>query len=185
MITTFLRLISSLNNLLFNSRIYLQIKACAMGTICALHTQTYSYRSSKRDTSILLLKKNPETICALSTIFLWYEPNQRAIWKKCPKDVFVSKKVLEIAVASATTEFNDGSNWLKPVFNDLGVNFGYLIKKGLNKKDNLRIRQSVRRSCDHGKMSRAKVWGQLQRTGLTKKIRQKETNHLIQQDGFK
>ena len=24
------------------------------------------------------------------------------IWKNCPKDVFVSKKVLEIAVASAT-----------------------------------------------------------------------------------
>ena len=32
------------------------------------------------------------------------------IWKKCPKDVFVSKKVLEIAAALATSEFNDGSN---------------------------------------------------------------------------
>ena len=41
------------------------------------------------------------------------------IWKKCPKDVFVFKKVLEIAVASATIKFNDGSNGLKPVFYDL------------------------------------------------------------------
>ena len=49
------------------------------------------------------------------------------IWKKCPKDVFVSKKILEIAVASATIEFNGGSNGLKSVFNDLGLNFGYFI----------------------------------------------------------
>ena len=73
------------------------------------------------------------------------------IWKKCPKHVFVFKKVLEIAVESATIEFNEGSNGLKPVFYDLGLSFGYFIKKDLNKKDNLRIRQSERKSCDHGK----------------------------------
>ena len=38
------------------------------------------------------------------------------IWKKCPNDVFASKKVLEIAVLSATIDFNDGSNRFKPVF---------------------------------------------------------------------
>ena len=73
------------------------------------------------------------------------------IWKKCPKHVFVFKKVLKIAVESATIEFNEGSNGLKPVFYDLGLSFGYFIKKDLNKKDNLRIRQSERKSCDHGK----------------------------------
>ena len=35
-ITTFLALILTLNNLIFNSRNYLQTKGCAMGTICAL-----------------------------------------------------------------------------------------------------------------------------------------------------
>ena len=75
------------------------------------------------------------------------------IWKKCPKDYFVSKKVLEIAVASATIiEFNEVSNGLKPGFYDLGLSFGYFIKKGLNKNNNLRIRQSERKSCDHGKV---------------------------------
>ena len=35
-ITTFLALILTLNNFIFNSKFYLQIKGCAMGTICAL-----------------------------------------------------------------------------------------------------------------------------------------------------
>ena len=43
------------------------------------------------------------------------------IWKNFPKDVFVSKKVLEIVVTSAAIEFNNGSNGLKPAFNDLGI----------------------------------------------------------------
>ena len=34
-ITTFLALILTLNNFVFNSKFYLQIKGCAMGTICA------------------------------------------------------------------------------------------------------------------------------------------------------
>ena len=79
------------------------------------------------------------------------------IWKKWPKDAFVSKKVLEIAAASANIEFNEGSNGLKPVFYDLGFSFGYFIKRGLNKKDNLRIRQSERKSYDHGKVRRKRL----------------------------
>ena len=55
-------------------------------------------------------------------------PQNDNVPKRCPKDVFVSKKVLEITVASATVEFNDGSNGLKPVSYDLGSNFGYFIK---------------------------------------------------------
>ena len=34
-ITTFLALILTLNNFVFNSKFYLQIKDCAMGKICA------------------------------------------------------------------------------------------------------------------------------------------------------
>ena len=36
----------------------------------------------------------------------------------------------------------------------MSLNFGYFIKKGLTKKDNLRIRHSERKSCDHGKERR-------------------------------
>ena len=35
-ITTFLAIILTLNNFIFNSKFYFQIKGCAMGTICAL-----------------------------------------------------------------------------------------------------------------------------------------------------
>ena len=48
-ITTFLALILTLNNFIFNCKIYLQIKGCAMGTICAP-----SYANILRTTS----KKN-------------------------------------------------------------------------------------------------------------------------------
>ena len=34
-LTTFLALILTLNNIIFNSELYSQIKGCAMGTICA------------------------------------------------------------------------------------------------------------------------------------------------------
>ena len=34
-LTIFLALILTLNNFIFNSKLYLQIKSCAMGTICA------------------------------------------------------------------------------------------------------------------------------------------------------
>ena len=34
-ITTFLALILTLNNFIFNSKFYLQIKGCSLGTICA------------------------------------------------------------------------------------------------------------------------------------------------------
>ena len=52
---------------------------------------------------------------------------------------------MEIAVVSATIESNDGSNGLKPVFYDLGLDFGYFIKKSINNKDSLRIRPSERK----------------------------------------
>ena len=38
-------------------------------------------------------------------------PNEafnQIIWKKCPKDIFISRHVLEIGVASAVINFNDG-----------------------------------------------------------------------------
>ena len=75
-ITTFLALFLTLNNFISNSKFCLQIKGCAMGTICA-PTYAYSCPSLKRNTSILSLKTNPTAICVSSTILLWYGSNQR------------------------------------------------------------------------------------------------------------
>ena len=76
-ISTFLSLVWTLNNFIFNSKFCLQIKSCAIGTICGPNTQTHLFLSSKRDSPILPLKTNPPAICVLSTIFLWYGPNQK------------------------------------------------------------------------------------------------------------
>ena len=75
MITTFPALILTLNNFVFNSKFYLQIKGCAMGTICvpayanifmAEFEQKYVYPLIK-DKSILFLCYIDDT--------LWYGPN--------------------------------------------------------------------------------------------------------------
>ena len=78
--TTFLALILTLNNFVFNSKFYLQIKGCAMGTICApAHAnifmaefeQEYIYRLIK-DKSILFLRY-------IDHIFMvWTKPEKTA-----------------------------------------------------------------------------------------------------------
>ena len=79
-ITTFLALILTLNNFYFNSKSYLQIKGCTMGTICApTEANIFISEFEERYISIFSLKTNPAAICASSTIFLWYGPNQETI----------------------------------------------------------------------------------------------------------
>ncbi len=46
------------------------------------------------------------------------------IWRKCPKSVFVCRKVLEIAVCSAVVEFNDGYCGIASVLKKLGLKTG-------------------------------------------------------------
>ena len=80
-ITTFLALILTLNNFIFNSSFTFKSKAVLWEQYAPLHTQTYSCERSKRNTT-LSFKTNPEAICALSTIYLWYGPNQRTNLKE-------------------------------------------------------------------------------------------------------
>ena len=42
----------------------------------------------------------------------------------CPKDVFVSKNVIEIGVSSAIIHFNDGCAGIIPALEKLGLTFG-------------------------------------------------------------
>ena len=67
-------------------------------------------------------------------------PNEafsQIIWKKCPKDIFISRHVLEIGVASAVTNFNDGVMGLSRIFQSLELSFGkYSIERALDKDIN-------------------------------------------------
>ena len=49
------------------------------------------------------------------------------IWKRCPKDIFVSKNVIEIGVSSAIIHFNDGCAGIIPVLEKLGLTFGNML----------------------------------------------------------
>ena len=56
-ITTFLALILTLNNFIFNSIKYLQTKGSAMGTICALSICQYIYGSFLEKTHIPIYQR--------------------------------------------------------------------------------------------------------------------------------
>ena len=50
------------------------------------------------------------------------------IWKKCPKDAYVSRNIIEIGVASAVLEFNNGTQGIRKIYENAGLHFGKFIK---------------------------------------------------------
>ena len=56
------------------------------------------------------------------------------LWAKCPKNVFVTKPVLQLGVNSAVIEFNEGANGVIRVFEKLGIDIGKETVGGTAKK---------------------------------------------------
>ena len=78
------------------------------------------------------------------------------IWKKCPKNIYVSRDVLEIAVSSAVIDFNDGQTGLCKVAEEIGLNCGKFMIDGAIKADNERINNITRKSSEIEKKRRKK-----------------------------
>ena len=76
------------------------------------------------------------------------------IWKKCPKSVYVSRKVLEIAVSSAVVEFNDGVSGLLPLYRSLGLTISHFLLSGLRCHDRSRIAVMATKSSKKGMAQR-------------------------------
>ena len=57
------------------------------------------------------------------------------LWSKCPKQVFVGKETLEIAVCSAVINYNNGFSKLQSVYRCLGLPIGYWLQNGFVNKD--------------------------------------------------
>ena len=79
-ITTFLALILTLNNFIFNSKFYLQIKGCAMGTICA-PSYLNIFMSEFEEKHIYSLIKNK------SVIYLRYIDYIFMVWIKSESEL--------------------------------------------------------------------------------------------------
>ena len=74
-----------------------------------------------------------ETIQNLNEAFNWI------IWKKCAKDILISRHVLEGGAASAVINFNDGFMGLSKIFQSLNLSFGKYSMEGALGKGNNRI----------------------------------------------
>ena len=61
------------------------------------------------------------------------------IWKKCPNDVFVGRATLEIDVASAVLNFNDGSSGVLNVLNSLKIEPEKFNTEFCGKRDSERV----------------------------------------------
>lgn len=65
------------------------------------------------------------------------------IWKKCPKDVFVGRNVLELGVSSAVIEFNGGSCGIIDVYQKLGLVAGKKLQRAAGRKTNFALSSNL------------------------------------------
>ena len=79
------------------------------------------------------------------------------IWRKCPKDVYVSRKIVEIGSSSAIIEFNEGKSGKQKVIKALGMSTGMFTMKGCSRMDTMRISNSVRKSAEKIKKRRKQL----------------------------
>ena len=56
------------------------------------------------------------------------------IWKKCPKDLYVSRNIIEIGVASAVLESNNGTQGIRKIYENAGLHFGKFITAACKKR---------------------------------------------------
>eukprot|EP00794_Sanderia_malayensis_P002926 gene2926-3380_t len=94
------------------------------------------------------------------------------IWKKCPKDVFVGRRVLELGVSCAVINFNNGSSGMMEVYRKLGLVAGKQTADGCKRKDKQRLKHNVVQSSEKAKKRRKKL--RSLRKGYTDKEEEEE-----------
>ena len=68
------------------------------------------------------------------------------MWKYAPKVEHTGRRVVEIAVASATLEFNEGQKAKKKLYASLKLRTGKFFVRWIHKTDGKRVDQAERRS---------------------------------------
>ena len=93
---------------------------------------------------------------------LTQNPNEafnQIIWKKAPKVIYVARKTLEIAVASAVLTYNDGGNGLINVFDMLSIPCGHFTLLGSARADKVRLNHCLYKSSTKCKQQRKRLRG--------------------------
>ena len=81
------------------------------------------------------------------------------IWTKCPKNVFVERKVLEMGVHSAILEFNEGPKGFYKVLNKFDMEPGIFTEQSSSRKVAKKIRNTVKKQSDFVKKRRKHLRG--------------------------
>lgn len=81
------------------------------------------------------------------------------IWQRCPKTVYVSRNILELATASAVISFNDGACGLLPVLTELGIEPGSKMSQASRNADAARIKNIQHKSSEKQKKRRRQLRG--------------------------
>ena len=87
-------------------------------------------------------------------------PNEafnNCIWRKAPKNTFVARRTLEVAVASAVIHFNDGGCGILKVIDKCGFSAGHYTIMGLAESNKVRINSMNRKTSVNCKLRRKKL----------------------------
>ena len=103
------------------------------------------------------------------------------IWTRCPKNIFVGRRTLEMGVNSAILNFNDGSKGLLDVLDYVDLSGTVTINKGI-KRDTARVKQAIRKSSERGK-KRRKTFRSTKKAYLDK-LKEKEKTGSYAPGGF-
>ena len=79
------------------------------------------------------------------------------IWTKCPQNIYVERNVLEMGVASAVINFNDGNCGILNVFTNDGMQAVYFTKMFCLKKDESRIQRMDKKTNKQTKQQRKRL----------------------------
>ena len=74
-------------------------------------------------------------------------------WTRCPENIFVGRRTLEMEVNSVILNFNDGSKGLLDVLNYFDLSGAVTINKDV-KKDTARVKEAIRKSSEQCKKRR-------------------------------
>ncbi len=79
------------------------------------------------------------------------------IWQRCPKTVYVSRDVLELATASAVINYNEGARGLLSVMEELGIEPGRKMREASIKADTVSIKKIRHKSSEKEKKEKNKL----------------------------